>query len=36
MYLDPVYVPGGNPVMETPVVPISPTISVGPALVMDA
>jgi len=36
VYLDPEYVPGGKPVIDEPVVPISPTISVGPEFVIDA
>lgn len=36
MYLDPVYTPGGKPVIDVPPVPISPRISVGPVLVIVA
>jgi len=31
---EPVYIPGGNPVMETPAVPISPVMMVGPVFVI--
>jgi hypothetical protein len=34
MNLAPVKTPGGNPVIEVPVVPISPVTTVGPALVI--
>ena len=36
MFSLPVMVPGGKPVMETPEVPRSPEIAVGPALVTPA
>jgi len=35
IWLDPVYTPGGNPVIDVPVVPISPPTFVGPVLVID-